>query len=563
ATVWHARDERTGREVALKVLHGQFAEDKSRRDRFFRGAWKMSELKHPAIVQVFEPYGEEGGRYYFVMEYMSGGTLHEAVLDKKMEADAVIAGIVAVGQALAHAHAHGLVHRDIKPSNVLLGSNGQAKLTDFDLVRAHDAPQETRTGPMGSFIYSAPEVLNRPQDADHRADVYGLAMTAVFGLYGAELPLDVVRDADRFIDRLRCGGLVKDVLKKGVAWELERRFASAAEFTQALATAWAEKEAEAAAADEQARMTAWAAMFVGGEAGATAAGAVARSGAPEGARGREAGATAAGARPLEGVERAATEAHAEPATEVSRLPSGVGEARAGAVVMQPAPEKPRRGAFAALGLLATAALVLLALQIGKSVDEFGPGDPALEIHGASEQPQSTAVKKKDDAPTGPPSPAPHTTSDREPEGDAQAGEPTKTSQALEDAGTSGGPDDGGEAETTGGPVPEAKSPTETENSSADPRASGENKGSKEPKKPSLAERIDDGCIEVKVGNAEAGVRTLSAAFNDAPRNVKLLGCLAQGMDQIANYTQAEHFYQLLLQQSGPRNKVALLGLAQV
>nr|WP_276604183.1 protein kinase [Nannocystis pusilla] len=261
ATVWHARDETTKREVALKVLHGQFAEDKTRRDRFFRGAWKMSELRHPAIVQVLEPYGEEAGRHFFVMEYMSGGTLHEAVLDKKLTADQVVAGVVAVGQALVHAHERGLVHRDVKPSNVLLGEAAAAKLTDFDLVREQDASGSTRTGPMGSFIYAAPEVLNRPQDADHRADIYGLAMTAVFGLHGAELPLEVVRDADRFIDRLHCGGLMKDVLKKGVAWEIERRFRSAAEFTQALSTAWAEKEVEAAPPPQKSMAPTWTAMF--------------------------------------------------------------------------------------------------------------------------------------------------------------------------------------------------------------------------------------------------------------------------------------------------------------
>jgi hypothetical protein len=84
AAVWRATDLRDGKTVAIKVLHGQFAEDKSRRDRFFRGAWKMSELQHPAIVRVLEPYGDENGRYYFVMEYLPGGTLHDAVQELEM-----------------------------------------------------------------------------------------------------------------------------------------------------------------------------------------------------------------------------------------------------------------------------------------------------------------------------------------------------------------------------------------------------------------------------------------------------------------------------------------------
>jgi serine/threonine protein kinase len=82
--VWRAYDGKAQRDVALKVLHGQFAEDRSRRDRFFRGAWKMSELQHPGVVEVVEPYGEENGFYYFVMEYLRDGTLHSAVLEEKI-----------------------------------------------------------------------------------------------------------------------------------------------------------------------------------------------------------------------------------------------------------------------------------------------------------------------------------------------------------------------------------------------------------------------------------------------------------------------------------------------
>jgi hypothetical protein len=233
AAVWRAHDEKLGRTVALKVLHGQFAEDKTRRERFFRGAWKMSELRHPGIVEVIEPYGDENGHYYFAMEFLAGGTLHEAVLDHRVPRDQVLRRIAQVGRALHFAHERGLVHRDVKPSNVLLAGE-DAKLTDFDLVRETDITGNTRTGAMGTFIYAAPDVMARPQDADARADIYGLGMTAVFALHGADLPMDVIRDADRFIDRLRCGAVVHDVLKKAVAWDREHRFASAAEFVAAL-----------------------------------------------------------------------------------------------------------------------------------------------------------------------------------------------------------------------------------------------------------------------------------------------------------------------------------------
>ena len=233
AAVWRAIDLRDQSIVALKILHGQFAEDKSRRERFFRGAWKMSELQHPAIVRVIEPYGDENGQFFFVMEHLPGGTLHAAVQDMQVAPAAALKMLAQVGQALHFAHERGLVHRDVKPSNVMIDGE-RGKLTDFDLVRETDITGGTRTGAMGTFIYAAPEVMARPQDADVRADVYGLGMTVVFALHGADLAMDVIRDADRFIDRLPCNAVLQDVLKKAVAWDRNDRFASAAEFVAAL-----------------------------------------------------------------------------------------------------------------------------------------------------------------------------------------------------------------------------------------------------------------------------------------------------------------------------------------
>ena len=245
ATVWRALDTQNPSApttVAIKVLHGQFAEDKSRRERFFRGAWKMSELQHPAIVRVLEPYGDENGTYYFVMEYLAGGTLHAAIQELEVTPAAALKMVVQVGHALQFAHERGLVHRDVKPSNVMVdGEHG--KLTDFDLVRETDITGGTRTGAMGTFLYAAPEVMSRPQDADVRADVYGLGMTAVFALFGGDLAMDVIRDADRFIDRLPCNPVIQDVLKKAVAWDRNDRFASAAEFVTALERAGEEEQA--------------------------------------------------------------------------------------------------------------------------------------------------------------------------------------------------------------------------------------------------------------------------------------------------------------------------------
>ncbi len=111
ATVWRAYDRTTREPVAVKVLHGQFAEDRTRRERFFRGARKMAELQHPGIVRVIEAEREEGGYWFFAMEYVAGGDLRQAVLAGRLTQDQRLGIILAVGDALEFAHQKGLIHR--------------------------------------------------------------------------------------------------------------------------------------------------------------------------------------------------------------------------------------------------------------------------------------------------------------------------------------------------------------------------------------------------------------------------------------------------------------------
>jgi hypothetical protein len=236
ANVWKALDQVSAQHVAVKILHSELAGDVIRRGRFFRGARIMAELDHPAVVRILEPHGEDDGFHYFVMELITGGDLRQAIIDGRGSASAVVPFLLGLGEALSKAHARGLVHRDIKPANVLLTEAAQPRLTDFDLVAAGETTGGTRTGAMGTVIYAAPEMLDRPQDADARADVYGLGMTAAFMLHGADLPRTVLRDAAGFIARLSCDESLKRILQRAVAWEPEQRFADAAAFCQALRT---------------------------------------------------------------------------------------------------------------------------------------------------------------------------------------------------------------------------------------------------------------------------------------------------------------------------------------
>ncbi|HEX8107859.1 MAG TPA: protein kinase, partial [Kofleriaceae bacterium] len=234
AVVWEAYDYTARERVAIKVLHSNLAGDPLRRERFFRGAQAMMRLTHPAVVRVLEPKAEEGGFYYFVMEFLPGGNLREAVLEQRLKKDDLLPSILQVAEALAMAHAAGMVHRDVKPTNVVLDEHGRAKLTDFDLVGAHDTTGGTRTGALGTFVYAAPECLERPQDATPRADVYGLGMTAIFCLAGRDLSMDTFRNAERTIAKLECPRPVRQVLGRAVKWKPDDRFTNAATMLDAL-----------------------------------------------------------------------------------------------------------------------------------------------------------------------------------------------------------------------------------------------------------------------------------------------------------------------------------------
>jgi serine/threonine protein kinase len=215
ATVWKAYDNQENCDVAIKALNTSEAANPTSVERFFRGARIMSEFAdNDGIVTVLDPKCDDDGFLYFVMELIPSGNLHEAVLDgRKSAADAVpiMQRILAILEQ-AHSHPSRCVHRDIKPNNVLLTLDGELKLTDFDLVTANNTTGGTRTGMLGTVVFAAPEQLFRPQDADHRADIFGVGMTGVFVIFGDDLPLLAWKRPEEFIDgRLEIPEDVSDV----------------------------------------------------------------------------------------------------------------------------------------------------------------------------------------------------------------------------------------------------------------------------------------------------------------------------------------------------------------
>ncbi len=244
AHVWKAWDEEEDREVAVKILHSQYARSESRLRRFRRGARRMKALRHPGIVDVLADYERDHHFHFFVMEYLDGGDLQHAIREGRIGAGDGLRILHTIGDALHFAHQQDIIHRDIKPANILLSTTGQAKLTDFDLVRALHSAGGTRTATLGTVIYAAPEAMLKAKDADRRADIYGLAMTAAFVLHGQEeLPAIVFRNPEGLIRALDVPKAAQEVLCQAVAFEPGDRYASVAEFLEALDEAMRESDA--------------------------------------------------------------------------------------------------------------------------------------------------------------------------------------------------------------------------------------------------------------------------------------------------------------------------------
>ena len=190
--VYKARQTKLERLVALKVLPPESGRDPAFAERFTREARALARLNHPHIVTIYE-FGETGGLYYLVMEYVDGVNLRQALQAGPFPPEQALAVVPQICEALQYAHEEGIVHRDIKPENVLLDRKGRVKIADFGLAKLLGGARAefTLTGThqvMGTLDYMAPEQRQRPLETDHRADIYSLGVLFYEMLTG-ELPL--------------------------------------------------------------------------------------------------------------------------------------------------------------------------------------------------------------------------------------------------------------------------------------------------------------------------------------------------------------------------------------
>jgi serine/threonine protein kinase len=234
--VYKVRQPHLDRFGALKLLPPNLANDPAWVERFTREARALARLNHPGIVQVYD-FGEavtsEPAKKfpYLLMEYVDGVNLRQALRAGNLTAAEALGIVPPICAALQYAHEQGVLHRDIKPENILLDTEGRVKIADFGVaklagVQASPGATLTATGAqLGTAAYMAPEQIERPQDVDHRADIYSLGVV-FYELLTGELPLGrFPAPSEKAGTDPRLDTIVFRTLEK----ERERRFQSAGE----------------------------------------------------------------------------------------------------------------------------------------------------------------------------------------------------------------------------------------------------------------------------------------------------------------------------------------------
>src|ERR671918_2531314 len=190
AEVFLAHDEILERDVALKILKEQYADNGGFVERFRREARSAASLNHPHIIVVYDWGRSANGTYCMAMEYASGGTLKDRIRkDGPLPPQKAVEVASQIAQALGFAHERGVIHRDVKPHNVLLSEAGKAKVADFGIARAATATTTSRSNLiLGTAGYMSPEQAKGGR-VGPASDLYSLGVV-LYEMLTGELPYE-------------------------------------------------------------------------------------------------------------------------------------------------------------------------------------------------------------------------------------------------------------------------------------------------------------------------------------------------------------------------------------
>ena len=248
ATVYRGWDTLFEREVAVKVLPRELLHsDPQFKLRFEREAKIIASLEHPSIVPVYD-VGEDEGQPYFVMRYMSGGSLSERIKAKVMTVEEAVKILAQLAPGMDEAHSKGIVHRDLKPSNILFDNKGVPYISDFGIAKLSQAQSGNMTGSaiIGTPAYMAPEQA-QGTGVDGRTDIYAVGIILFEMLtgkqpYEADTPMAVafkhITDPvpNILLSNPDLPEDVENVIQMAMAKDKEERFATAGELVDSLRT---------------------------------------------------------------------------------------------------------------------------------------------------------------------------------------------------------------------------------------------------------------------------------------------------------------------------------------
>lgn len=213
-TVYLAEDRELDRLVAIKVLNTPEITD-DLRDRMVREAQIIARLEHPGIVPVHDVGTLADGRIYYAMKYVRGSRLDEYAAQGASLRDR-LRKFQSVCDAVAFAHAHGVIHRDLKPQNIMIGSFGEVLVLDWGVAKMSDSPCESVGTVIGTRHYMSPEQASGDiNQLDERADVYSLGAVLYFLLN----------------DQPKVSKAAKAICSKAMADAKESRYATASELS--------------------------------------------------------------------------------------------------------------------------------------------------------------------------------------------------------------------------------------------------------------------------------------------------------------------------------------------
>ena len=247
ATVYRAYDPLFQRKVALKIINRELLDDLEIRAGFERETRILAKLEHAAIVPVYD-VDRDNNQLFFVMRYMSGGSLTERIQSRSLSLSQMAHILQRVAAALDYAHQRGVIHRDLKPDNILFDEYDNAYISDFGIAKlTQTATKLTNPSIIGTPTHMSPEQA-KGEDVDGRSDIYSLGVILFEMLsgrmpYEARTPLGLaLKHAAYPVPRIlslnpNLPPDIEAVNEKVMAKERDKRYRSGLEFVNAFIAA--------------------------------------------------------------------------------------------------------------------------------------------------------------------------------------------------------------------------------------------------------------------------------------------------------------------------------------